>query len=351
MSRRYYSSTAQRTTLSSPITSTATSVTVTALVGYPSTFPYTIILDADTVNEEVCTVTAAAGTTLTIIRGVDGTVGVAHAASATLQHGVSARDFNEVNQFLYEGGTADGNGVTLDWDLYSHIDAADSASSFNMSRSHGTTAAPTAIGSADAIGYLDWNAWDGTAMELPAARIAARTDGTVSSGIVPTRLEFWTENASGVFARKMAIDKDGLILGAGTSLGAWTTYTPVLAGSAGWVLGNATVSGRYMQIGKVVVCRFMLTFGTTSTFGSGSGSVTVSLPVTANHNNSNITVNAFDASAAQYYVMPTRLSSALDSVNVNVMGASGAFTAPSPTLPFAWTSSDVLQGCVIYEAA
>ena len=351
MGRRYYSSTAAKTTLTASITSGATSLTVVALSGYPSQFPYTLILDADTINEEVVTVTAAAGTTLTVTRGQDGTTAVAHASGATVQHGVSARDYNEVNQFLYEGGTADANGVTLDWDLYSHIDAADSASSFNMTRSRGTSAAPTAIGSADAIGYVDWNAWDGTAMELPAARIAARTDGTVSAGIVPTRLEFWTEDQTGAFLRRLAIDKNGLFLGTGTSMGAWSTYTPVLAGSAAWAAGNATVLGRYAQIGKIVVCRFMFTFGTTSTFGSAAGSVTVTLPVTAAHQNSNITVNAFDASAAQYYQMPTRLSTALDSVNISVLGTNGAFTPPSNVLPFTWTTSDVLQGCVVYEAA
>ena len=103
MARRHYSSIAQRTTLSGSILSGATTIAVVAVTGFPSTKPYTLILDQDTVNEEVVTVTASSGTTLTVTRGVDGTTGVAHSAGATVNHGVSARDFDEPNAFLNEG--------------------------------------------------------------------------------------------------------------------------------------------------------------------------------------------------------------------------------------------------------
>ena len=100
MARRHYSSIAQRTTLSGSILSGATTIAVVAVTGFPATKPYTLILDQDTVNEEVVTVTASSGTTLTVTRGVDGTTGVAHSAGATVNHGVSARDFDEPNAFI-----------------------------------------------------------------------------------------------------------------------------------------------------------------------------------------------------------------------------------------------------------
>lgn len=103
MARRYYSSVAQRTTLSADITSTATTAVVAAVTGFPSSFPYTLILDQDTVNEELVTVTNRSGTTLTITRAVDGSTGVAHVAGSTVNHGVSARDFDEPNAFLNSG--------------------------------------------------------------------------------------------------------------------------------------------------------------------------------------------------------------------------------------------------------
>lgn len=92
---RYYSSVARRTTLTGDINSTATTMTVAAATGYPSTTPYTLIIDQDTVNEEIVEVTARSGTSLTITRGVDGTTGIAHTAGAAIEHGVSARDFGD----------------------------------------------------------------------------------------------------------------------------------------------------------------------------------------------------------------------------------------------------------------
>ena len=100
MARRYYSSTAQRTTLSASATAVATTITVNSVTGFPSSFPFTIILDQDTVNEEVCDVTSRSGTTLTVTRGVDGTTATSHGTGASVNHGVSARDFDEPNAFL-----------------------------------------------------------------------------------------------------------------------------------------------------------------------------------------------------------------------------------------------------------
>lgn len=104
MARRYFSSTAQRTTLAADITSTAVTVTVSAVTGFPSSYPYTLIIDQDTVNEEVVTVTNRSGTTLTVTRASDGTSAVSHVAGAVVNHGVSARDFDEANSFI--NGTA-----------------------------------------------------------------------------------------------------------------------------------------------------------------------------------------------------------------------------------------------------
>ena len=104
MARRYYSSTAVATTLSASVNNSATSITVTALSGYPNQFPFTAIIDPDTASEEVVEVSAVAGLTLTVTRGVDGTSGVSHNAGAVFRHGVSARDFDEANAFVNGGG-------------------------------------------------------------------------------------------------------------------------------------------------------------------------------------------------------------------------------------------------------
>lgn len=100
MARRYYSSVAQRTTLSTDITAAATSITVAAVTGFPASYPYTLIIDQDTLLEEVVEVSSRSGTTLTVTRGVDGTSASNHSAGATVNHGVSARDFSEPNAFI-----------------------------------------------------------------------------------------------------------------------------------------------------------------------------------------------------------------------------------------------------------
>ena len=100
MARRYYSSTAVATTLSASANNSTTSITVTALSGFPVSTPWTAIIDADTASEEVVEVTSVSGTTLTVTRGVDGTSAVSHSAGAVFRHGVSARDFDEPNEFI-----------------------------------------------------------------------------------------------------------------------------------------------------------------------------------------------------------------------------------------------------------
>lgn len=61
---------------------------------------------------------------------------------------------------------------------------------------------------------------------------------------------------------------------------AWTSYTPTWTStSTAPVLGNGTLSGRYMKIGRNVLCQINLTVGSTTTFGSGNYSW--SLPAAA----------------------------------------------------------------------
>jgi len=97
VARRYYSSNAVTTTLTGSLTSGATSATVAATTGWPTSYPFTVLLDPDTASEEVAEVTNVSGLTVTLVRGRDGTSGVAHNSGATVKHGVSARDFDEPN--------------------------------------------------------------------------------------------------------------------------------------------------------------------------------------------------------------------------------------------------------------
>lgn len=108
MARRYFSSTAARTTLAAAVNGSTVTLSVVAVSGWPTQFPYTLILEEGTVNEEIVEVTNRSGTTLTVTRGVDGSTGKAHDAGAPVQHGVSARDFDEPNEHVNDSTSAHG---------------------------------------------------------------------------------------------------------------------------------------------------------------------------------------------------------------------------------------------------
>ena len=118
MTTRKYSSRAQQTTLSSALTSVATTMTVGSganLMGgkTPSaTETYTVVIDPDTALEEIVDVhTYSSGNTLNITRPIDGSSAVAHSAGAIVRHMVIGRDLTEANDHIENTTTA--HGITL----------------------------------------------------------------------------------------------------------------------------------------------------------------------------------------------------------------------------------------------
>jgi hypothetical protein len=95
---RYYSSSAKKTILQSPIVAGDVTLLVLEAADFPSNYPFTLILDRDTLDEEVVEATASTSTSFTVTRGVDGTTAVAHSSGSTVEHGTSARDFRESDQ-------------------------------------------------------------------------------------------------------------------------------------------------------------------------------------------------------------------------------------------------------------
>lgn len=95
MVNRYYSTTAAQAQLTSSLSSAATTINIDTTTGWPSSFPFTLIIDPNTASEEVVECTGVAGLSATVLRGVDGSTGLAHTVGAKVQHGVSARDFAE----------------------------------------------------------------------------------------------------------------------------------------------------------------------------------------------------------------------------------------------------------------
>jgi hypothetical protein len=117
---RYYSSVAEKTTLVDAVDVAATLLTVGAINGYPASFPYTILVDRDTIDEEVMEVTGVSGDVFTVNRGVDGTPAVAHGVGAVVEHGTSARDYRESRQ--HEGAAQNVHGIEVGSDVVGTTD-------------------------------------------------------------------------------------------------------------------------------------------------------------------------------------------------------------------------------------
>ena len=97
MTLRYYSSTAQDTTLTFNITNVTSTMSVGSTVGWPTQYPFTLALDYNNANEELVDVTNVSGLVVTITRGVDSSTAISHNAAAPIRHVIIARDIREAN--------------------------------------------------------------------------------------------------------------------------------------------------------------------------------------------------------------------------------------------------------------
>ena len=80
-------------TLALAIDSATTEIEVDSLLDYPDTFPWFAVIDSAGTREDV-RVTAADGTTLTVVRGIGGTAAAAHALGATFEQRAYNTDGN-----------------------------------------------------------------------------------------------------------------------------------------------------------------------------------------------------------------------------------------------------------------
>ena len=199
---RYYSSNAAKTTLADSISSSATSLTLSAASNLPAQYPYTLILEKDTANEEVIEVTSLVGSSYQITRNIDSSGAKAHAVGANVEHGVSARDFTESRS--HEIATTSVHGVSGDvvgtsgaQTLASKtlttptINGATISGTFTSTAtiSGGTItgaiitglATPTASSSAATKGYIDTSVTSAAASATAAATSASSASTSASS--------------------------------------------------------------------------------------------------------------------------------------------------------------------------
>ena len=131
----------------------------------------------------------------------------------------------------------------------------------------------------------------------------------------------------------------------------WADWTPTFSNLT---VGNGTVIARFIQIGKLVVARFQLTLGTTSSIGSFPK---VSLPVTADTSFAIFTERlglAFFNDAGTISFVGTVIRSTADDVSFFVADTSSTYATDAgvtATVPFTWTNFDDISFVATYEAA
>lgn len=128
---------------------------------------------------------------------------------------------------------------------------------------------------------------------------------------------------------------------------AWDSYTATWTGSTtNPVIGDGTITGVYMRVGKTIHYRVTVTIGSTTTLGSGG--YFLSLPVaSASPNNVPIGVGSvFDTSTGALY---GRVAIQQSTTRVHLYDNSNGRV--NPTTPIALAAGDVISATGTYEAA
>lgn len=133
---------------------------------------------------------------------------------------------------------------------------------------------------------------------------------------------------------------------------AWTTWAPTWANLNAT---GATVTGRYRQIGKLVICRLVIVLSNATPI---SGSVTFTLPVTAASYPGAVLAPLGQARLYDQSIPTTREGgvfwASTTTALIAVFDASGTYVTAavlSSTVPFTWTTSDEISLSFMYEAA
>jgi len=145
-----------------------------------------------------------------------------------------------------------------------------------------------------------------------------------------------------------AILPKALTTGTGSSW-VWQSWTPSFTNIT---VGSGTLTGHYLQVGKIVYCRFSFVLGSGSSVGTNP---TVTLPVTARAYTQRTQIGLVDiedSGTANYYGMISKGSSTTVA-DINAINAAGTYAARggiTSTTPMTWTTGDWITAQFMYEA-
>jgi hypothetical protein len=281
MPARQYRSTVEAKTLNQTITNSSTAIVLNSVTTLPTTYPYTLVLNPDTLTEEIVTVTSSGGgNTLNVTRGEDGTTAQGHNLGAAVRHMITARDLQEPQDHINNGGyhiivctsstrpgsPVDGQHIyetdtdkTLSWDGTSWNPVSGAAS-----YQAGEPANPS-------VGSL-WVDSDETASQLNTNDFLLKADASAASGYV-SKVGGDTVVASGAAVKPLVLK------GASSQ----TANLQEWQDSTGTVVASVSPTGNIAGSG--------LTLVKTQTIGSAVSSVAVTGAFSATYENYLITVS------------------------------------------------------------
>lgn len=133
-------------------------------------------------------------------------------------------------------------------------------------------------------------------------------------------------------------------------LGAWSTYTVTWTGSTtNPVLGNGTLIGRYLQVGRRYDVHIDLTAGSSTTYGSGGWAF--SLPATAASVGSRVGHAHALQSASQRYGGQCIIGLAATNTSPFCPTGTTPLAQVAAGVPFTWASGNQLRLTFTYESA
>lgn len=132
--------------------------------------------------------------------------------------------------------------------------------------------------------------------------------------------------------------------------GAWAAFTPVL--SNGWAMGNSTSTAAYARIGRMINFYLVITIGSTATKGTGMRVDWPIAPIDTNNAAYGIKGLWFDIGTATYFCMGQGATATTFDLRCLVTsGTYGSLTDATSTIPFSWTTGDVIAAAGTYESA
>lgn len=128
----------------------------------------------------------------------------------------------------------------------------------------------------------------------------------------------------------------------------WTSFTPTwTASGSNPVLGNGSITGSYLRMGRMIIYKGGIGMGSTTTYGSGRWFV--DLPIPDKSANQDIGVVRVLDLATNNYVGACMIGA--NTAHLLQFIGYGTATEFTATIPITWGSGDSLSWTIIYESA